>query len=110
MASLDLERQQKEVCRRFGTTWFGCSPDLKVGISQNVNTGTFPLNGFREPPSGGTAGGSISRGAVPSTAPNFFPTPHEVRLITQGAGVLHYLVSALSSRAVLSIPKTAIRC
>src|SRR2546426_6037044 len=91
MASLDLERQQKEVCRRFGTTWFGCSPDLKVGISQNVNTGTFPLNGFREPPSGGTAGGDIWGGEGLSTHPKFFEPLHRVYLMKRWPGVLPYL-------------------
>src|SRR2546426_6065158 len=105
MASLDLERQQKEVCRRFGTTWFGSSPDLKVGISQNVNTGTFPLNGFREPPSGGTAGWDILAGEGLSTHPNLFQTLHVVQLLKRGPGVLPYLGLPPRRRVFLSDKK-----
>jgi len=91
MASLDLEREQKEVCRRFGATWLGCPPDSKVGISKNVEPGIFPLNGFREPPSGGTAGWYIWAGEVLSTDPNFFQPLHVVHLTNRCPVVLQYL-------------------
>jgi|SRR6267143_183156 len=91
MAGLDLERQQKEVCRRFGATWFGCAPDLKVGVSKNVKTGIFPLNGFREPPSDDTSGWYVWAGEALSTDPNFFQPLHAVHLTNRCPVVLNYV-------------------
>src|SRR2546426_9511691 len=91
MASLDTERQQKEVCRRFGATWFGCLPDLKVGISKNVKPGIFPLNGLREPPSGDTTGWYIWAGEVWSTDPSFFQPLHALHLTNRCPAVLKYV-------------------
>jgi hypothetical protein len=91
MASLDIERQQKEVCRRFGATWFGCLPDLKVGISKNVKPGIFPLNGLREPPSGDTTGWYIWAGEALSTDPSFFQPLHALHLTNRCPAVLKYM-------------------
>ena len=40
----EVERQQKEVCKRFGAVWSPLSSDMKVGIAENVRTGLLPVN------------------------------------------------------------------
>jgi len=72
----EVERQQKEVCKRFGAVWSPLSSDMKVGIAENVRTGLLPVNGLRHPARAGTTGWYIWAGEKLSTDPSFFKPLH----------------------------------
>jgi hypothetical protein len=53
---MDLIKEQKQICDRFGAPYIESSLFLKVGISLNVKEGIMPINGLRHPLEGDTTG------------------------------------------------------
>ena len=67
-----LERSQKEICERYGVSYYPSPPDMKMGISLNVREGITPINGLRHPPEGDTTGWYIWAGEALPGDPEFF--------------------------------------
>jgi len=87
----NLVDTQKEICSRFGASYFGCDLALKVGISRNVKDGVRPLNGLRIKPEAGTCGWYIWAGETFSEDPDFFSPLHAVHLAEWAPLVVPYL-------------------
>ena len=85
-----LENKQREICTRFGATFYKCDCNLKVGISRNVKDGVKPINGLRIKPDGDTNGWYIWAGEW-SDADDFFVPLHGNHLEEWVPLVLPYL-------------------
>ena|ERR1035441_3420738 len=86
-----LTEEQKGICEKYGTPFSPVSPELKVGIAQNVKAGLKPLNGLRHPPEGDTSGWYIWAGETLSTDPAFFVPVHIEHLAEWCPEALKYL-------------------
>ena len=62
---MDILKEQRDVCARFGVPWCESPDHLKVGITKDVQSGRQPINGLRHPPQGDTTGWYIWAGEVP---------------------------------------------
>ena len=82
---------QKEICSKYGAPFLDSLQNLKVGISLNVKEGSFPLNGLRHTPEGGTSGWYIWAGNELSSDPNFFVPLHISHLEDWCPDVIKYL-------------------
>jgi hypothetical protein len=71
----DMRKQQESLCARYGAALVDCPKGLKVGISQTVRDGEWPINGVRHPPVGDTSGWFIWAGEL-SQDPDFFVPLH----------------------------------
>jgi hypothetical protein len=71
-----MNKEQEDVCRRYGAEPMAASADRKLGIAENVRQGVRPLNGLRHPPEGDTTGWYIWGGESLSNDPNFFVPLH----------------------------------
>ena len=91
VASARTEVEQKDICRRYGVSWFPAPPHLKVGISRDARTGRRPLNGLRHPPEGDTTGWYIWAAEEFSTAPDFFVPLHVGHLEAWCPAILKFL-------------------
>ena len=91
MTLTDTEREQREVCKRFGATWFSSPARMKVGVAENVSTRLLPLNGLRHRPEGDTTGWYIWAGEELSSDPAFFKPLHTEHLKEWCPLVLKYL-------------------
>jgi hypothetical protein len=85
-----LENKQREICTRFGATFYECDFNLKVGISRNVKDGVSPINGLRIKPDEDTNGWYIWAGEW-SDADDFFVPLHGKHLAEWAPFVLPYL-------------------
>jgi hypothetical protein len=75
MTSPEIETSQKNVCKKYGASFFPSPSNLKVGISLNVRDGAVPINGLRHPPEGDTTGWYIyaGEGVIPNDDAFFKP-------------------------------------
>jgi hypothetical protein len=62
---MDLVKEQRAVCTRFGVDWYESPPHLKLGVTKDVRTDLQPINGLRHPPQGDTTGWYIWSGEMP---------------------------------------------
>jgi hypothetical protein len=83
--------EQKNICKKYGATFFESPPELKVGISLNVKNGLQPLNGLRHPPEGDTTGWYIWAGEDFSDDPDFFVPLHVKHLYEWCPKIVKYL-------------------
>lgn len=96
-----LLQRQHEVCQKFGTDFYGCDLDLKVGISRNVKDGGWPIHGLRGKPEHGTSGWYIWAGEY-SDAPDFFVPLHGSHLEQWAPIVMPYLALSPGWRFLLA--------
>jgi hypothetical protein len=82
---------QREVCRRFGVEPLPSPSDLRVGIAENVEQESWPINGLRHEPEGDTTGWYIWAGEELSDDPDFFRPLHVEHLAERCQAVLPYL-------------------
>jgi len=82
---------QRDVCERFGASFLESADNLRVGVSRNVGSGLFPVNGLRHPPDSGTTGWFIWAGEELSSDPLFFESIHVSHLKERCPEVLPYL-------------------
>jgi len=87
----EIRLNQKEVCKKFKTSFCECSLDLKVGLSKGARDGLIPLNGLRHTPDQGTTGWYIYAGLEFSSDDGFFEPIHAAHLITSAPHLLQYL-------------------
>jgi len=83
--------EQRQLCRRFGAAFLSSPLDLKVGITENVRAGAFPMNGLRHTPEKDTTGWYIWAGEDISEDPDFFKPLHVKHLDQSCPLVLKYL-------------------
>ena len=65
----------KQACARHGAEFLDTPPDSIVGVADNVQVGTYPLNGLRHR-QGTTSGWFIWAGEHLSAEPDFFKPIH----------------------------------
>jgi hypothetical protein len=87
----NLKHLQSELCRRFGVAPVFPAPHLKLGVSVDMLSGKYPLNGLRHPPENGTCGWFLWAGEQLSLAPDFFQPLHVEHLMERCSRVLPYL-------------------
>ncbi|MNH10017.1 hypothetical protein D3C87_1234060 [compost metagenome] len=81
---------QKEICIKYSQDFFRTSLDLKIGISDNFNSGEMPLNGLRHFPEGDTSGWYIWAGEY-SESEDFFKPIHIFHLLESFPEIVKYL-------------------
>lgn len=86
----EIIERQKELCKKYDIEWYASPPDIKIGISKNINDGTMPINGLRHPPENGTAGWYVWAGEY-ADDPNFFDPLHIEHLQEKFPMILKYL-------------------
>ena len=87
-----MEHAQREVCARYGTTWYPAPGHLKIGVALNVKTSTVPVNGLRHRPTKDTVGWYIWAGdGDPSSDPDFFVPLHVEHLPEWRPEILKFL-------------------
>jgi hypothetical protein len=99
---MDLIKEQKLVCEKYGAVFYESPQLLKVGISRNVKEGVWPINGLRHQLDGGTTGWYIWAGEKYSTDPDFFVPLHVEHLKEWCPVVLKYLGLAPGWRFLLA--------
>lgn len=83
---------QKDCCIRFGVPYCRCPVNFKIGISENVDHGAFPINGLRHPLQEGVTGWYIwAGGEIPQNDPNFFKPLHAIHLEERCPQIIKYL-------------------
>jgi hypothetical protein len=87
---MDLIKEQKIVCERYGSSFCESPALLKVGVSRNVKDGIWPVNGLRHTLEGDTTGWYIWAGEY-SSDPDFFVPLHVEHLDEWCPEVLKYL-------------------
>ena len=87
----EIRTQQIAVCELYGSPFYESPSNIKVGIAQNVRSGTYPINGLRHPPEGDTTGWYIWAGEELSTMEDFFQPLHVEHLDQWCPDVLKFL-------------------
>ncbi|MHA3046219.1 immunity protein Imm33 domain-containing protein [Riemerella anatipestifer] len=82
--------EQRAICKKYGQDFFNTSLELKIGISDNFDSGEMPLNGLRHFPEGDTSGWYIWAGEY-STSDNFFKPMHIFHLFKSFPEIIKYL-------------------
>jgi hypothetical protein len=98
---MDYNKEQKLICERYGSSFYESPVLMKVGISQNIKDGIWPINGLRHPLEGDTTGWYIWAGEY-STDPDFFFPLHVEHLKEWCPKVLKYLGLAPGWRFLLA--------
>jgi len=80
-----------EICKKYHSPFLECPLNLKVGISMNVKTGIWPVNGLRHIPEGDTTGWYIWGGEEFSEDPNFFVPLHVEHLLSWRPEIIKFL-------------------
>lgn len=85
------KKLQEELCRRFGAMPELPVAETKLGISENVKSGSLTINGLRHPPTESTCGWYIWAGEEISEDPEFFLPLHVSHIEDWCPEVLQYL-------------------
>ena len=96
-----IEKQQKEVCLKYGSVFVATEQDAKIGIAIDT-IGNSPLNALRHPLEGGTCGWYIWGGEELSEDPDFFQPLHVSHLKDKCAAIEKYLGLAPGWRVLVS--------
>jgi hypothetical protein len=99
---MNIRQSQLEICRRYGTECVPLNLELKLGVSQDFFSGTFPLNGLRHPPEGDTCGWYSWSGEEMSPADDYFQPLHVFHLIERCPEVIPYLGLAAGWRFLIA--------
>jgi hypothetical protein len=78
---MDFQREQRELCKRYSTTFYPAHIELKIGIARDFDEANAPLNGLRHPPAGDTTGWYIWSGTDFSSDSDYFVPLHLGHLI-----------------------------
>lgn len=87
---MNISDLQKGTCQRYGADYLEAPDYLKVGISESVKEGVFPINGLRHKPENGTTGWYIWAGEY-SDDPEFFKPLHVEHLLDWSPLISKYL-------------------
>lgn len=91
MDNPEQHEMQIRICSKYNTAFVESLPYSKVGISQNVRDGVFPINGLRHQAEGHTCGWYIWAGEVYSDREDFFIPVHVGHLVELCPLVIRYL-------------------
>jgi len=98
---MGLRDDQFAICQRYGAIFEAARDDAIVGVSQNLESGVFPLHGLRHLPQGQSCGWFLWRGEW-SNADDFFEPVHVLHLADICPAVLTYLGLAPGWRFLLA--------
>jgi hypothetical protein len=84
-------KSQIEICEKHSVSFFSSPEELVVGVSLNVRSGLFPINGLRHPPEGNSTGWYIWAGEEFSDSDDFFHPLHVSHLIDWCPDVIKFL-------------------
>lgn len=76
MSRVNLHDMQRELCAKYDAEFRPVSPEVKLGIAENVRQGLQPINGLRHPPSGDTSGWYVWGGEELCRETDFFKPLH----------------------------------
>lgn len=96
-----IDKQQKAVCLKYGSSYVPAELSSKVGIAVET-IGTPPLNALRHPSQGDTCGWYIWGGEKMSQAPDFFKALHVSHLKDKCPEILQFLGLAPGWRVLLA--------
>jgi hypothetical protein len=85
-----VEKQQKEICLKFGSSFIASKENEKVGIALNTIE-QQPLNALRHNPENNTCGWYIWGGEEMSQDPEFFQPLHVSHLKDKCPEIVKYL-------------------
>jgi hypothetical protein len=88
---LELERQQRLICKTYKAEYVAALPTMKLGISPNVQEQLLPINGLRHPEVGDTCGWYVWAGESFSEDPGFFQPLHVDHLAEWCPEIMPYL-------------------
>ena len=86
-----LEKQQQEICRRYGAEYVRAAGQLTLGISRDFASASYPINGLRHPTEHNTCGWFVWSGETLSTDDDFFVPIHVYHLDDICPSILPYL-------------------
>jgi len=86
-----IEELQREVCNRYKVAFCPSLSDQKIGIAENVDSGSLMVNGLRHRQSTDTTGWYIWAGETLSNSPDFFSPLHVSHLDVRCPGIKKYL-------------------
>jgi hypothetical protein len=95
-------KEQAEICLKYGADYLESPEYLNVGISLNVKDGIMPINGLRHTPEGDTTGWYIWAGEEFSEDPGFFVPLHVSHLKEWCPYVVKYLGLAAGWRFLIT--------
>lgn len=84
-------KSQLEICEKYSASFFASPEKFVVGVSLNVRSGMFPINGLRHPPKGNSTGWYIWAGEEFSDSDDFFQPLHVSHLINWCPDVIKFL-------------------
>jgi len=87
---MNIEKEQKLVCQKYEAPFVYAEPNLKVGVSKNIQGHAGPINGIRHIVEKGTSGWYIWAGEY-STEPDFFVPIHVEHLLELCPIAIKYL-------------------
>jgi len=85
------EFEQRKICEQWGAPYLRTDIDQKIGISDNLMKGIYPINGLRHPPLGDTSGWYIWAGDEMGYEDDFFKPVHAEHLEDCFCGLEKYL-------------------
>lgn len=89
---MGINKEQKKICKKYGTIVFESPMELKIGISHNVrDRNLFPINGLRHKPEGDTTGWYIWGGEEFLENPDFFLPLHVAHIEEWRPEIMKYL-------------------
>lgn len=88
---MNFEKEQIELCRKFGAEFTRLDLNLRLGISRDFFSGSIPLNGLREIPENGICGWYLWAGEKMSKDDDYFEPICVSHLISKSPGILKYL-------------------
>ena len=97
----EIEKQQKEVCLKYGSGFVEAGREAKIGIALNT-IGSSPLNALRHPPEGDTSGWYSWGGEELSRGADFFQPLHVSHLKDKCPEIMKYLGLAPGWRVLVA--------
>jgi hypothetical protein len=98
---MDFEKDQRNICDRYGASHLEAPGVSKLGISKTFNRNERPIHGLRHKPENGTCGWYIWTGDL-SEAADFFDPLHTVHLADRCPELIPYLGLAPGWRFLLA--------
>ena len=88
----DVEKQQKELCKRLNLLWTPVGPNLMIAFNDSLFSKSLPINGLRHLREKNIDGWYLWRGGeIPVDDDHYFKPIHPIHLIESQPIVLKYL-------------------
>jgi hypothetical protein len=86
----EITLQQKAICQKYEAPYLEVNLNMIVGVADNINGPTMPINGLRHPQTDTTSGWYIWAGEY-SSRKDFFRSMHIKHLIESHQELIPYL-------------------